>query len=302
MSLPPWSSGDPVPSPPGMRESAGSSRLSGAPGGYMPPGGYTPPGGYPPPGGYMPPGGSMPPGGYTPPGGYPLVMMHAPPAVSAPHASSRPGTDLAGWITWMVLALNLAVLLSTLGIEVPGILTIRRGIARLGEVTGITAPRADPATAVVRIPPDAHAWELFNPPSITVQTYAQALAEAQHPMAADASRIYARLLDAGIDPAIHLALVLRAGVDPPSGAAERYNPHHLMHGGRLMRYLSYDDGVRAWIALVQRDLAPTVAPHPVTLTTVVTRICLPPACDPAAEEAALRAQIASWRDQRAGGS
>jgi hypothetical protein len=152
----------------------------------------------------------------------------------------------------------------------------------------------------VGAPDAAFPYRLRHPPTITAATYRAALAEANHPMAAEADDVYDLLAASGVDPAVELALALAvAAMDPdavqPPPVGGR-NVHGVLRpDGAPATYATYRDAAAAWVDWVYAaSAAPESADAPLTLAGVVALACAAPCPADAALTELMRA-IDSWR-------
>jgi len=230
-----------------------------------------------------------------------IIIVHAP---APPRSHPRAGGDVgapgiprrrrpppaarAVWPSWgdaLLLVATVAIL--TLALLSRPDLTRVIG-ARMAPLRSVGAPDA------------AFPYRLRHPPTITAATYRAALAEANHPMAAEADDVYDLLAASGVDPAVELALALAvAAMDPdavqPPPVGGR-NVHGMLRpDGAPATYATYRDAAAAWVDWVYAASAPLdAADAPLTLAGVVALACAAPCPADAALTALMRA-IDSWR-------
>jgi len=225
-----------------------------------------------------------------------IIIITRRPALSAPvrpdvAGGRAPGTTARRrtvWPSWgdaLLLAATVAIL--TLALLSRPDLTRVIG-ARMAPLRSVGAPDA------------AFPYRLRHPPTITAATYRAALAEANHPMAAEADDVYDLLAASGVDPAVELALALAvAAMDPdavqPPPVGGR-NVHGMLRpDGAPATYATYRDAAAAWVDWVYAASAPLdAADAPLTLAGVVALACAAPCPADAALTALMRA-IDSWR-------
>ena len=230
-----------------------------------------------------------------------IIIVHAP---APPQSHPRAGGDVGApgiprrrrpppaaraiWPSWGdALLLVATAALATLALLSRPDLTRVIG-ARMAPLRSVGAPDA------------AFPYRLRHPPTITAATYRAALAEANHPMAAEADDVYDLLAASGVDPAVELALALAvAAMDPdavqPPPVGGR-NVHGMLRpDGAPATYATYRDAAAAWVDWVYAASAPLdAADAPLTLAGVVALACAAPCPADAALTALMRA-IDSWR-------
>jgi hypothetical protein len=226
----------------------------------------------------------------------PFIIIIRPPALPAPVRPDVAGGRASGttarrrtvWPSWgdaLLLAATVAIL--TLALLSRPDLTRVIG-ARMAPLRSVGAPDA------------AFPYRLRHPPTITAATYRAALAEANHPMAAEADDVYDLLAASGVDPAVELALALAvAAMDPdavqPPPVGGR-NVHGMLRpDGAPATYATYRDAAAAWVDWVYAASAPPEsADAPLTVAGVVALACAAP-CPADAALAALTRAIDAWR-------
>jgi len=229
-----------------------------------------------------------------------IIIITRPPAIPASAPPRRPverahpprsrgGGARAAWPSWGdALLLALTAALATLALLSRPDLT--RGVgARLTPLRSVGAPDA------------AFPYRLRHAPTIGVATYRATLAQANHPMAAEADAVYDLLVASGVDPAVELALALASAAMDPDGVQPPPVGGRNVHGmlrpdGAPATYPAYRDAVAAWVAWVHAALSPLdSADAPLTLAGVVALHCGAPACPAEETAAALMRAIDSWR-------
>jgi len=211
----------------------------------------------------------------------------APPRSAVPpHRSSGRRAVWPSWGDALLLALTAA--LATLALLRHPALASGIG-ARLAPLRSVGAPDA------------AFPYRLRHAPTISAATYRAALAQANHPMAAEADAVYDLLVASGVDPVVELALALASAAMDPDGVQPPPVGGRNVHGmlrpdGAPATYPAYRDAVAAWVAWVDATLSPLhAADAPLTLDGVVALHCGGPECPAEETAAALRRAIDSWR-------